>query len=591
MSPSVHHPSRSDSYPHHVLSTQYSSKAIPRSSHHSQYASIMHSHIHALPVELLSRIFLIGWQEDLEPDAIPTSQVTFETLVSHVCRRWRDVALQNPVLWTLIHFRTQPHMQRASVYLQRNRHHLIDIHVDTCAHDEHIPGFTLFREEFTPVFEIVTSHISRWRSLHLKVRDLACKASARSVLSSCGPAPHLETLHLWHIENWGTPERLYTAIGPPPVVVFDQELPMLKNIILTGVNLPWTHSSFLHNLTVVQFALHSDDVRMPYDLWRTMLMESPHLEKLSLHYSGPRFGTGDWPDDQIRLPGLKEVELTNMDPVYLLALFRRLDAPHVKQLRLELDLPDQDFTSFVQLLVDPTEGQEEETEEAAWGDSASVDANLDANQAPPADGDGGRGSSSSPSRSRRGPCFPSLDTLSVCALQCTPHSWKSLLQSSRKLVHFEADFARMSEGLFQTLFGVECSEPDGKGKAKEVPPHILLPQLHTIRLSGLTAAQVRTYIDFRHRHFQPSPDDALAPVASPIKWMLEQSQCDEEIDTWFAETGLYISEEERETRGWDLKERVEWFKGDDEEVDSESDLDELGEDDGDGSEDEDEDGE
>ena len=236
MSPSVHHPSRSDSYPLHLFH-QYPPKVVVRPTHNPTH---MQTFIHTLPVELLSRIFLIGWQEDADPDDILTSQVTFEVLVSHVCHRWRDVALSNPVLWSIIHMRTIAHMQRASTYLNRNRHHLFDVHIDTCAEDEHIPGHTLFRDEFYPVFDIVVPHIDRWRSLHLKVRDLTCKAGARSVLSSCGGAPHLETLHLWHIENWGTPERLYTAIGPPPVVVFDQKLPMLKNIILTGVNLPWT---------------------------------------------------------------------------------------------------------------------------------------------------------------------------------------------------------------------------------------------------------------------------------------------------------------------------------------------------------------
>ncbi|THH17890.1 hypothetical protein EUX98_g9043, partial [Antrodiella citrinella] len=314
--------------------------------------------MHTIPVELLSRIFIIGWQEDPDPDDIPTSQVTFEARVSHVCHRWRDVALQCPVLWSLIHLRTKPHMERARIYLNRNRAHLIDVHVDTCSQEEHLPAFTLFRDEFDPVFDILVPHIDRWRSLHLKVRDLACKAGARKVLSTCGGAPHLETLHLWHVENWGSPERLYTAIGPPPVVVFDQHLPMLKNIILTGVNLPWTHSPFLQNLTTVQFALHSDDVRMPYDQWHTMLTHSPHLERLSLHYSGPRFGAGDWPDEAILLPGLREVDLTNMDPPYLMALFKRLRMPNVRQLRLELELPDQDFTQFVEFLVDAVEEQQ-----------------------------------------------------------------------------------------------------------------------------------------------------------------------------------------------------------------------------------------
>ncbi|THH14159.1 hypothetical protein EUX98_g9641, partial [Antrodiella citrinella] len=66
-----------------------------------------------------------------------------------------------------------------------------------------------------------------------------------------------------------------------------------------------------------------------------------------------------------------------------------------------------------------------------------------------------------------------------------------------------------------------------------------------------------------HSHTAPTPP----PVASPIKWLLEQSQCDDALDTWFADVGLYVGEEEKERRGWEERERVEWFKGEEEEED------------------------
>ncbi|KAH8085401.1 hypothetical protein BXZ70DRAFT_559211 [Cristinia sonorae] len=523
----------------------------------------MHTHIHSLPVELLSRIFLIGWQEDTEPDDILTSQVNFEVLVSHVCHRWREVALQSPVIWTTIHLRTVPHMRRALVYLKRRGQHLIDVYIDTTSEEDHIPGFTLFRDEFLPVFDLVTPHVDRWRSLHLKVRDLQCKADARQVLSKCDGAPHLETLHLWHIENWGTPERLYTAIGPPPVVIFHQRLPMLKNILLTGVNIPWTDSSFLRNLTTVQFALHSDDVRIPYELWRDMLRGSPHLERLSLHYSGPRFGSGDWPDEKILLPGLREVDLTNMDPPYLLSLVKRLRMPNVKKLRLELELPDQDFTAFIQYLVEPGDETEESVllngrDGAGEGD---VRADLYANGAPPEKADADSDDEAEPGGRRRGPFFPSLESLSVCALECEPAVWRRFLQTAgHRLDTFEVDFGRMKKTLFEELLTVDVDEASEAGTHSDLPTttttatatsaaHILLPGLHTLRLSGLIPTEVRRYVDFRHAHFHSSPaasSSSSSPppppplVASPIKWLLEQRQCDESLDTWFADVGLYV---------------------------------------------------
>ena len=322
--------------------------------------------IHALPVELLTRIFQIGVDSEPIPDDRDHSALSFEVSISHVCRHWRQVSLHTPLLWTTVHFRTKAHMLRGNVYLARNARLPIDIYVDTCSEDANTHRKDLlFREEFIPVFNIVLPHIDRWRELHLKVADLDCKLSARRVLSTCGSAPALRTLQLWHVQNWQTPERLFTAIGPPPVVVFAGELPSLQHIVLQGVNLPWMSSPFLRNLTSIEYALHSDDVRMPFHLRRKMLASSPNLERLSLHYSGPRARTSgaptpdgiEWwgadppgPDDAqahgpgyqappavdpVYLPRLQEIKLIDLESDYLVAVFKSIDAPNVRHLTLE----------------------------------------------------------------------------------------------------------------------------------------------------------------------------------------------------------------------------------------------------------------
>ncbi|KAL6300211.1 hypothetical protein BKA93DRAFT_695336, partial [Sparassis latifolia] len=377
--------------------------------------------VYALPVELLARIFELGREDAPSPDLQPPGEPTFEVLVSHVCQHWRDVALRTPTLWTLVHFRTTPHLARARAYLSRSGSQPLQIYVDTCAKDEYVPGWLLFRDEFHPVFDTVVPHIARWRSLYLKVRDLACKRSARDVLSTCGAAPRLASLTLWHIEDWGTSERLYTAIGPPPVVVFAGRLPALRHVHLIGVNLPWSHSPFLRGLASLELALHSDDVRIPFDRWHAMLAASPALERLSLTYSGPRAAAPPWgPPARVRLPRLRELRLTDLDPPYLCALVRTLDAPALRTLHLELS--DQDFTPFVRMLARPP---------------------------PPSDGplDPGRGAG----HGGRGPLFPALETLSIAALECTLPSLRALLAGAPRVRHLDAAFARMPPGALELL--------------------------------------------------------------------------------------------------------------------------------------------
>ncbi|KAI0324425.1 hypothetical protein GY45DRAFT_1331553 [Cubamyces sp. BRFM 1775] len=580
------------------------------------------SPIHSLPVELLTRIFQLGVDSDPIPDEQIRGEPTFEVLVSHVCRYWRQIALHTPHLWTTIHFRTRAHMSRGEVYLSRNGRLPIDIYVDTCSEDDYqLRKDLLFRGEFLPVFDVVLPHIDRWRELHLIVADLECKTFARKVLSTCGTAPALQTLQLWHVQNWRTSERLFNHIGPPPVVVFGGELPSLKHIILQGVNLPWSRSPFLRNLSSVEFALHSDNVRMPFDLWRAMLDSSPNLTRLSLLFSGPRaapspaspvFDGIDWwgaepppPEatippgtrlppsvEPIHLPALRDVQLNNLESDYVVALFRTLDIPNVRSLHLGLDFEDQDFTPFVHFLAAPPRYRGVKLPNG--GGPSAV----------------GATSSASP-----GPKLPLLERLSVSALRCTVESWRALLVASKKLTRLEVDFSQLSEGAFDVLLETVPAEPEAssergestgaaagasakaKGKARamdaddgenagagssaELP---ILPALESLRVAGASGKQLLQLAAFRDAHGRRIR-----------RWEIDEGARDEDAEAlvreaeersarWRAER---LSEEEvrvreaggrREPWRWDEPlERVVWFREEEEDGESEFDDEEEGE--------------
>ncbi|KAI8978875.1 hypothetical protein BD414DRAFT_494684 [Trametes punicea] len=572
------------------------------------------SPIHTLPVELLTSIFQLGVDSDPIPDDQIRGEPTFEVLVSHVCRHWRQVALHTPHLWTTIHFRTRAHMARAETYLSRNGRLPIDIYVDTCSEDDYqLRKDLLFRDEFLPVFDIVLPHIDRWRELHLIVADLECKSCARKVLSTCGTAPVLQTLQLWHVQNWRTSERLYNHIGPPPVVVFGGSLPSLKHIILQGVNLPWSRSPFLRNLTSVEFALHSDNVRMPFDLWRAMLDSSPNLTRLSLLFAGPRAapsGTSPIPDgiewwgaeppppdavippgtrlppstDPVQLLHLREVQLNNLESDYLVALFRTLHAPNVRSLHLGLDFEDQDFTPFIEYLAAPPRHR---------GPKVLHPHSL------------ANGGASAASDSPDGPSipeFPALERLSVTALRCSVPSWRALLAASRTLKRLEVDFTQLSEGAFDVLLesvpiaavdldrgasredgaaqdGAKSIKGKGKARAAEaddadagtVP---ILPALESTRVSGVTGKQLAQLAAFRR-----------ARGCRVRRWEVDESARDEDAEAlereteeisarWRAEREAEECEAGRAQQPWrwdEPLERVVWFR---EEEEAESEFDE-----------------
>src|SRR5882757_2973135 len=90
--------------------------------------------VNRLPPELLVHIFsFLGGGAFVVP-------------ASHVCRRWRDVALDTPSLWTVI--REEDDIFAAQSFMERSRHAKLDVSVliDMREHDD----FLIFRSLVIP---------------------------------------------------------------------------------------------------------------------------------------------------------------------------------------------------------------------------------------------------------------------------------------------------------------------------------------------------------------------------------------------------------------------------------------------------------
>ena len=456
--------------------------------------------IHALPVELLTRIFVLGASFDdpyaespflLKPEQayVPMPSSNFQVVVSHVCQYWRQVALRAPHLWTTLHFRETPHIERAREYLTRctrSTAFLLDILFDSVSEEDHTPGVTIYKDEVRTIFQTIIPHVKRWRSFHLKICDNDCKGLARQFLSTCGPAPNLETLQLYHFEDYRTTQNLYLATYRPPVIVFNNSLPQLRNVSLIGVNLPWEKSPFLMNLHKLELALHPDNSRPPYRWWRRMLQMSPELETLCLHYSGPKTASGDkWPVDEekISLPRLQELSLTDLDPDHLCLLLERLKFPNVKT--LTLDLPDQDFTGFLQLLTRYSfDADGPSTGNAAMRSIAPI-ASLS-----------------------------NLDTLIIRALECSWSSWVTFFKTLRRLRKLEVDFTRVGPR-FWRIFVEDCTDHEAQFSEKwprKTPT--IPPSLEIFKVTGISGKDI---LDGLLHNYQPS---LFHPCQKQPKWII-----------------------------------------------------------------------
>ncbi|KAI0322024.1 hypothetical protein OF83DRAFT_1167929 [Amylostereum chailletii] len=362
--------------------------------------------IHRLPVEILSRVFLLGYTETIDL-ARPfkrrplEADTNFEVLVSHVCSHWRRVAFTVHALWTNIRLRKPAHLHRATEFVKRSLNAPLDILVDSVAAKEHVPGRTIGIEEFDKAFLIAMDQSTRWRSLIVKVCDVPCKERARANLRDCKPIPNLEFLQLWHVQDWERAQDMFVATAKPPIPILSDYVPNLLYLSLVGVNLAWSVTSYIAGLKYLELALHSEGCRPSPREFENMLRQCPDLERLRLHYSGPRL-LEPLPEDIVHLNNLTELAFTDMDVDVLCYVMRIVKMPNVKL--LELELPEQDFTPFLERL-----GQEQE------------------------------------------PSFPRLERLRVVALECDEKAWNNWLPTIPALTYLEVDFRRVSLNLFDAL--------------------------------------------------------------------------------------------------------------------------------------------
>jgi hypothetical protein len=94
------------------------------------------AHIHKLPNEVLLAIFHAGnhdvWKTyENKPLTLPTYfNIPFTVVVSHVSAHWRQLAINDPTLWTNIIAYSPRSINRAETYLQRSKECLLDINCD-----------------------------------------------------------------------------------------------------------------------------------------------------------------------------------------------------------------------------------------------------------------------------------------------------------------------------------------------------------------------------------------------------------------------------------------------------------------------------
>ncbi|CAL1710424.1 unnamed protein product [Somion occarium] len=211
------------------------------------------AHIHSLPV-LKDRCYAI-------------------VTLTAVCRKWRAMGLDSPLLWTDI---DALNLDRAEVFLRRSG--------TTAAHVRLYAIYQEGAEYAARLADILSDHVEHITSLTLSARLPLLSDILTRITFSLGAIQNL-SLEAWHYTF-----SLHDSITP---TVFTPTITkQLDNISLYGVFLPFNSPMFVGLLTL-HLGYHNPrpELAPSMDEFLAVLKNCPHLTDLRLCYAGPTVDT------------------------------------------------------------------------------------------------------------------------------------------------------------------------------------------------------------------------------------------------------------------------------------------------------------
>ncbi|KZT26651.1 hypothetical protein NEOLEDRAFT_198264 [Neolentinus lepideus HHB14362 ss-1] len=292
-----------------------------------------HAPIFKLPPEVLTYIFHIC--SYLEPFSIPSPYSMASTpwfKVTHVCKHWREVALNCASLWHYIEF-VSP--KWTAEMLKRSKNAAIVVKAD----------LTYRTPNFASIVQQALEHVHRIKELDLVApQQTLCRLAG----TLTRPAPHLESLRLSSQRLSAYLDTIYRV----PDSLFKSTAPRLRRLELVNCEIDW-NSSFLTNLTHLHLdkASANDPGRPMMSQFLKVLSNTPHLQSLRLKHStplDPENAAGDI--DRVDLMSLSKVVI-NDRPENTAGLLNRLNMPHDVKLKLDCKATPGTEDGFEQVLA------------------------------------------------------------------------------------------------------------------------------------------------------------------------------------------------------------------------------------------------
>lgn len=251
------------------------SPLFPPATHHSDMK--LRSSVFNLYRELPYDVFYLIVMHGL---ASGTADCFFVVKISHVCRRWRSLALETPTFWSRIPFqkRGNGRFEKQLAWLKRTGNALLDITLigQAFANRKSRPKTT------TRILSILRPHLPRWRSFRMLGMPVdAVQAFCDNLLNAS--APNLQMLVVSVVREGGSRSNATWRFR-----TFQGGTPDLKTLALIGVrvDLSWVSQGNKIRRFMIQRDTFDVDAVVAASQLHRLIARSPNVENLAVD-NGP----------------------------------------------------------------------------------------------------------------------------------------------------------------------------------------------------------------------------------------------------------------------------------------------------------------
>ncbi|KAI9570271.1 hypothetical protein HD554DRAFT_403012 [Boletus coccyginus] len=305
-----------------------------------------------LPPEIISNIFhLVVWSADN-----PSEGVRQRLHLTWVCKAWRRLMTEDPMIWNAIWFHDAPPYERSWEWFKRAGSARLDIRLNEV--DPKSTGvrdtskFTAHR--MSDILDKLFTKLSQIRMLVVIVDNWPPALTVLQKLQTAGNARIPINIERLEIHRSGTP---YVWIGPgfdtqghrDPAVLFGGQTRCLQYLCLSGIHIDFNDTP-LSNLTTLDLRHIAIEASPTLKRFREILQNCPNLDKLTLDGCGPQLEEKRFDHAPVELPNLKILTLGSFSLSFACFIVAQVHAPRIRDLTL-MTMHGSDYTPLVAVLT------------------------------------------------------------------------------------------------------------------------------------------------------------------------------------------------------------------------------------------------